>query len=151
MNSCGSGAWPWAAIWSKCQFPICHILCADARSYVQQQRHLETVSSIFAMRQSTLLRLCVTKGCALTIVSAISGIIQRVARLPVVSSWCSWRGAHPLLVVTLELIHDCCVARCYATTTRRVWSDNAERSRDVYGQLSRNFLCDAQSSFVNML
>jgi len=43
--------------------------------------------------------------------TSICGIVQRIASLPVVPSRRSWGGAHLLLVVTLELLHDCGIAR----------------------------------------
>jgi hypothetical protein len=54
---------------------------------------------------------CALQSFRLTIVPTVRGIVQRVAGLPVVPPGCSWRGAHLLLVVTLELIHDHGVAK----------------------------------------
>ena len=58
-----------------------------------------------------LLRQCAFRRYGLTVVATVCGVVERIARLPIVPSWCGGRLAHLLLVVTLELIHGGGVAR----------------------------------------
>lgn len=63
------------------------------------------VSSVNLQCDKRVLRRCALGNIPLTIVTTVCGIVERVARLPVVSPWSSRRLAHILLVVTLELFH----------------------------------------------
>jgi hypothetical protein len=91
--------------------------------------HLRRVVSLCAfMRPRRVIRPCALQSFRLTIVPTVRGIVQRVAGLPVVPPGRSWRGAHLLLVVTLDLVHD--QSRCregYATTGERVCLDKRSR------------------------
>lgn len=106
----------------------------------------ESQLSVLAMRPARVTaRHCTLKQHQLTIMTTICGIVERIARLPVVAPWCGGRLAHILLVVALKLFHGGGVARMLR-------DDKGARQRKVPRQreetclrgLSQNIVCDYQ-------
>jgi len=106
VNNCGSGAWPWAAIWSGCQRLEAGGLggCAGGSTWAEAPgmrsaggsgRH--AIASDERDESDWLSR----RACRRTVVAALGGIVQRVHAISVIATRRSACLAHLLLAVAL--------------------------------------------------